>query len=106
MYEREKQRVREQKLEAFVKDNMKLSFKVAEELNTKQFVDMSNYQEIEKQERDIKRQKRDSIVVHVQQTEDDEYEIDQEENLREQEYKQSQLMSQGHGVQGEDHISR
>lgn len=43
LYEREKQRVREKKLEAFVKDNMKLSFKVAEQLNTKQFIDMSNY---------------------------------------------------------------
>ena len=84
---------------------MKLSFKVAEELNTKQFIDMSNYQEVKKNE-PVQKTKRDAIVVHILMTGDEEYEIDEAQHLRDQEYQQSQLMSQGHDAEGEDHISR
>ena len=42
-FERKKQQTRARKLENFVSKHMKLSVKVAEELNTKSFVEQSMY---------------------------------------------------------------
>jgi len=44
LYEKKKQQLREKKLESFVSKHLRLSFKVAEELNTKAFVEQSSIQ--------------------------------------------------------------
>lgn len=45
MYEKKRQAQRSKRLESFVSKHLKLSVKVAEELNTKQFVQQSMYKE-------------------------------------------------------------
>ena len=42
LYEKKRQQIRSKKLESFVSKHLKLSVKVAEELNTKSFIEQSN----------------------------------------------------------------
>ena len=47
-YDKKKQQARQKKLENFVSKHLKLSVKVAEELNTKSFVEQSMYDKSKK----------------------------------------------------------
>ena len=44
LYEKKRAQIRTKKLENFVSKHLKLSVKVAEELNTKSFIEQSNYE--------------------------------------------------------------
>lgn len=50
LYEKKRQALRTKRLESFVSKHLKLSVKVAEELNTKSFVEQSMYKEINQNE--------------------------------------------------------
>ena len=60
-YEKKRQQMRTKKLENFVQKHLKLSVKVAESLNTKQFVKQSQYKVTEADEKN----KEDNQVLNV-----------------------------------------
>ena len=63
-YDRKRQQIRTKKLENFVQKHLKLSVKMAETLNTKQFVQKSLYKGDQAQELEEEK-KRDPTVLHV-----------------------------------------
>lgn len=63
-YEQKRQQQRTKKLENFVSKHLKLSVKVAEQLNTKQFVQQSIYKAEAKEE--AEKVKKSENILHVE----------------------------------------